>query len=86
MVSSRRERRREFLILSNKTRRGGIENYVDANKWKGLRSKGYLKIIIDNIEYTSGRFEFDDMADLSTRRGEMLSLIREWGGDSTDEI
>lgn len=86
MVSSRRERRREFLILSNKTRMGGIENYVDANKWKGLRSKGYLKIIIDNIEYTSGRFEFDDMADLSTLRGEMLSLIREWGGDSTDEI
>jgi len=86
MVSSRRERRRDFLILSNKTRMGGIENYVDANNWKGLRSKGYLKIIIDNIEYTSGRFEFDDMTDLSTRRGEMLSLIREWGGDSTDEI
>lgn len=85
MVRSRRERRREFLILSNKTRIGGIEEYVDRNKWRGQRSKGYLKIIINNIVYTSGKFEFDDMADLSTRRGEMLSLIREWEGE-IDEI
>lgn len=75
----RRLRRREALILSNKSRSGRIAKRVEDNMWQGLTTRVEINIVVNGIIYSSNETTIKEMKDLISLDGEILDLIRKRG-------